>query len=36
MKFEAGAQSERGARGPFPPLVLRHSGQAIERRLSAV
>jgi hypothetical protein len=36
MKFEAGAQSERGAQGPFPPLDPRCPGQAIERRRSVV
>jgi hypothetical protein len=32
----AGAQSERGAQGPFPPLDPRYPGQAIERRRSVL
>ena len=36
MQFEAGAQPERGAQGPFPPLDPRYPGQAVERRRSVL
>jgi hypothetical protein len=36
IKVEAGAQSERGAQGPFPPLDPRYPGQAVERRRSVL